>query len=232
MTFDLGYSDPAWRFANWSNGEMAKYGEKWAKRMGRSPYPVMTTEDICKMPVGDLFGPNAIMLMWATSPKIADGSAHAVLKAWGFTAVTIGFVWIKMNPSGKGLHMGLGYHSRQNAEFIFIATRGKGLPRVATDVHSVITYPRGRHSAKPPIARNRIERLYGDVSRVELFARDVVPNWSRYGNEVVCSEGTEPLWDYLIPPIEAILDEDEFQGLPVEDTLQTSWDNGEQIRLM
>ncbi len=230
--FDLGLSDPPWRFSNWSIGEMAKYGEKWAKRMGRSPYPVMTTEDICKMPVGDLFGKDAIMLMWTTSPKIADGSTHAVLKAWGFTPVTIGFVWIKMNPSGRGLHTGLGYHSRQNAEFIFIATRGKGLSRVATDVHSVITYPRGKHSAKPPIARARIERLYGNVNRVELFAREAVSNWSRFGNEVVCSEGTEPLWSYLIPPLEAIVDEDEYQGLPVEDTQQESWDYGEQIRLI
>jgi len=228
--FELAYLDCPWRFKNWSLTEYAKYGEKWAKRMGRSPYPVMTTEDICKMPVGDLMAKNSLILLWATSPKMED--AFQVMKAYGFKYINVLFTWAKLNPSGIGWHFGLGYHSRQNTEFVLLGARGKGLSRVANDVSSLIIYPRGRHSAKPPIARNRIERLYGDVSRVEIFSRDVVPGWARYGNEVVCSEGTEPLWDYLIPPIEAILDEDEFQGLPVEDTIQTSWDNGEQIRLM
>ena len=228
--FDLIYADCPWRYRNWSMSEMAKYGEKWARKNGRSPYPVMTTADICKMPVWDIAAKNSLLLLWATSPKIED--AFEVMRAWEFTIINILFVWIKLNPSGIGLHTGMGYHSRQNAEFILLGAKGKGLSRVATDVHSVITYPRGRHSAKPPIARNRIERLYGDVNRVEIFSRDIVPGWSRFGNEVVCSEGTEPLWNYLIPPIEVILDEDEFNGLPVEDTIQTSYDPGEQIRLM
>lgn len=36
--FELVYADPCWRFKNWSMTEMAKYGEKWARRNGRSPY--------------------------------------------------------------------------------------------------------------------------------------------------------------------------------------------------
>jgi len=230
MTYQLLYPDPCWRFSNWSIGEMAKYGEKWAKRMGRSPYPVMTTEDICKLPVGDLADRDSVCLMWATHPKLEDGLQ--VLKAWGFCFKTIAFTWVKLNPSGVGWHFGLGFHTRQNPEIVLLGTRGKGLSRADNTISNLVIWPRGRHSAKPPIVRDKIERLYGDVSRIELFSRDVISGWDRWGNEVVCSEGAKILEPYLIPPIEAIVDEDEYQGLPVEDTQQESWDYGEQIRLM
>lgn len=230
--YQIIYADPPWRFKNWSMKNFAQYGERWQKLEGMPTYPVMTKEDIAAMPVGDIAARNSLLLMWTTSPMIADGTSDAVMRAWGFVPVTIGFTWVKLNPSGVGWHFGLGYHTRQNAEYVFIARRGRGLSQIAKDVFSLVLYPRGRHSAKPPIIRDRIERLYGDVNRVELFARETVSGWDCYGNEVICSEGTAPLFNYLVPPIETIIDEDEYQGLPIIDTHQESWDLGEQIRLM
>jgi N6-adenosine-specific RNA methylase IME4 len=208
----------------------AKLGEKWGRANGRPIYPVMTTEDICKMPVGKLFGKNSIMLMWATYPMLPD--ALRVMAAWNFEFKTVAFTWVKLNPSGVGWHFGLGYHTHGNPEIVLLGTRGNGLSRMDNAIANLIIYPRGKHSAKPPILRGKIERLYGDVNRVELFAREQVKNWSCWGNEVEPSAGTEALWPYIIPPYTAILDEDEHQGLPVVDTLQASYDNGEQIRLM
>ena len=46
MKYKIIYADPPWRFQNWSMEELAKKGEKWARRMGRSPYDVMNNEDI------------------------------------------------------------------------------------------------------------------------------------------------------------------------------------------
>jgi site-specific DNA-methyltransferase (adenine-specific) len=210
--------------------EMAKYGEKWAHRNGRSPYPVMTTEDLCKMPVKELAAKNSLLLLWATSPKLDD--AMEVMKSWGFNFINVLFVWIKLNPSGIGWHFGMGFHSRQNAEFVLLGARGNGLKRVNNSISSLVIWPRGRHSAKPPITRDRIDHLYGDVYRIELFSRDVVSNWDRWGNEVTCSEGAKILDPYLIPPIECIVDEDEYQGLPVVDTRQEFFSYGEQMPLM
>lgn len=229
MSFQLGYIDPAWRFKNWSMAEYAKYGEKWARRNGRSPYPVMTTDDMCKMPVGDLFGKNSHLLMWATSPKMND--AMRLMDAYGFEFINILFTWIKLNPSGIGWHFGLGYHSRQNAEFVLLGKRGKGLKRINNDVFSLIVYPRGAHSAKPPETRDRIHRLYGPVDRIELYARQEVPGWETWGNQCPQSPRASILNDYLIPPIEAIVDEDEYNGLPVVDTRQSSFAHGEQMSL-
>lgn len=209
---------------------MAKYGEKWARRNGRSPYTVMTTDDICKMPIAEIADKNSICLMWATYPKLEDGLQ--VLKAWGFEFKTVAFTWVKLNPSGVGWHFGLGYHTRQNPEIVLLGTRGKSISRADNTIANLIVWPRGRHSAKPPIVRDKIERLYGDVSRIELFSRDIVPGWDRWGNEVICSEGAKILEPYLIPPIETIVDDDEYLGLPVGDTVQESYDYGEQMNLI
>lgn len=232
--FDLLYLDPPWRFANWSIGEMAKYGEKWARRMGRSPYHVMTTRDMAKMPIGDLGARHSIMLMWGTYPKLED--ALFLMRAYGYEFKTIAFTWVKQNPSGIGWHFGLGYHTRQNAEIVLLGTRGKGLRRVDNTVPNLLIYPRGAHSAKPPITRERIERLYGPVARLELYARSAAPGWTAWGNEVTTPDPTasELLKDFLIPPTSAIVDEDEFLGLaPTHDSPQPAqtYDSYGQLEL-
>ena len=104
------------------------------------------------------------------------------MAAWGFTFKTAGFVWVKQNRGGEGLFMGLGYHTRANAEICWIATRGSPR-RMATDVHQVIMAPVGAHSAKPQEARARIERLYLGPY-LELFGRAPVQGWTVWGNEV------------------------------------------------
>lgn len=37
--------------------------------------------------------------------------------------------------------------------------------------------------------RNRLEQLYGDVKRIELFAREEWKGWDRWGNE--CNNSIE-----------------------------------------
>jgi len=41
------------------------------------------------------------------------------------------------------------------------------------------------HSKKPDEVRERIERLMGDVPRIELFARQKADGWDVWGNEVI-----------------------------------------------
>ncbi len=108
MSYSILFPDCPWRFKNWSMKELTERGEKWARRNGRSPYPVMTTEDICRLPIGDIAAKHSVLLLWATAPKMED--AFTVIKAWGFRYVTRGFTWVKLNPSGIGWHFGLGYH--------------------------------------------------------------------------------------------------------------------------
>ena len=55
---------------------------------------------------------------------------------------------------------------------------------MSASVHSVIDEPISRHSEKPSIVRNKIVTLFGDVSRIELFARQTAEGWDSWGNEI------------------------------------------------
>ena len=77
-----------------------------------------------------------MLFLWTTGPFLRE--AQAVIEAWGFEYKTLGFNWIKTRAGTGGLHMGTGYHTRANAELCLLATKGRGLPRVRRDVHSVV----------------------------------------------------------------------------------------------
>jgi N6-adenosine-specific RNA methylase IME4 len=49
---------------------------------------------------------------------------------------------------------------------------------------SVIYAPRGRHSEKPGVLYETIERMYPELPKIELFARTQRPGWSTWGNEI------------------------------------------------
>ena len=51
-------------------------------------------------------------------------------------------------------------------------------------VSSVIMTPIEEHSKKPDEIRKRIESLFGDLPRIELFARQYAEGWDCWGNEV------------------------------------------------
>ena len=51
-------------------------------------------------------------------------------------------------------------------------------------VQQVILSKIEEHSKKPSEVRNRIVDLFGDIPRIELFARQTVNGWDCWGNEV------------------------------------------------
>jgi len=51
-------------------------------------------------------------------------------------------------------------------------------------IDSVVDARRGRHSEKPEVFYELIERMYPERSKLELFARRRRPGWSAWGNEV------------------------------------------------
>lgn len=169
--FNVVYADPPWRYR-----DKAKAGNRGAE----CQYPVMTLDEIKALPVQELAQKDCALFMWATWPLLTE--ALEVIQAWDFTYKTIGFVWVKLNRSGQGVFTGLGHYTRSNSEPCLLATRGK-VKRISASVHSVLHAPLRRHSEKPPETRDRIVQLLGDVPRVELFARQAVPGWARWGLE-------------------------------------------------
>jgi N6-adenosine-specific RNA methylase IME4 len=51
-------------------------------------------------------------------------------------------------------------------------------------VANVVLAPKREHSRKPDEVNRRIDRLYPDASKIELFARSKWPNWDAWGNQV------------------------------------------------
>jgi N6-adenosine-specific RNA methylase IME4 len=143
----------------------------------------MRTEAIRALPVSMISAPDCALFLWATYPMLPD--AFAVIDAWGFTFKTVAFTWVKTNRSGRGFHFGLGYWTRANPEICLLATRGRPR-RVSRAVPNLLVSPLREHSRKPDETRERIVALCGDLSRAELFARQRVPGWSAWGNEIAC----------------------------------------------
>ena len=56
--------------------------------------------------------------------------------------------------------------------------------RYSRSVHQFIISPIEEHSKKPDITREKIIELAGDLPRAELFARQKIPGWDVWGNEV------------------------------------------------
>ena len=167
--YNVIYADPAWA-----------YSAGGAKRNAKRHYDTMKPEEIYALPVQDLAADHCVLFMWATFPNLEI--ALEAIKRWGFTYKTIGFVWVKRNKKADSWFMGGGNYTRSNAEICLIGVKGK-LKRLSASVHSVCDAPRREHSRKPDEIRDRIVQLYGDVPRIELFARETAPGWDAWGNE-------------------------------------------------
>lgn len=173
--YSIIYADPPWAYL-WGTG---KDGGNFSPE---KHYPTMTTEEICALRVKELRAPNCVLALWTTSPCLPD--AFAVLNAWGFKYKTILFVWVKLNPSAGTIVCGPGSYTRSACEYVLLGMRGH-IKRISTkSVSQILLEPRGRHSAKPGIVRRHLVELFGDLPRVELFARNRTPGWDVFGNEV------------------------------------------------
>ena len=173
MTYDVILADPPWNFDVWS--------KKGNARTASSHYQTMTIEDICSLNIAELAADNCALFIWTVWPRIFD--AEKVINAWGFKYRTLGYEWVKMNSSGLGFHIGLGYYTRANSEPCLLAV--KGSMKVATrGERNLLMTPIREHSRKPDEQYSKIERLYPNMRYLELFARHRHPGWDVFGNEV------------------------------------------------
>ena len=171
MKYQIIYADPPWAYRNMGN----------IQATANAQYDTMSNKDICNFKVEDIADENSILFLWATFPKIQE--ALDVIKAWGFEYKTIGFNWVKTNPKNGKPFFGVGWYTKSNAEVCLIGVRGKA-PKVSNSISSVIIEPRGRHSEKPAVVRDKIVEFCGDIPRIELFAREKTEGWTSIGNDI------------------------------------------------
>ena len=162
--FPVLYVDPPWRYEH-SISDSRKI---------ENQYPTMALDDIKDLDIESIATDPAILFMWATSPKLSE--AMEVIEAWEFTYRT-SMVWVKDR-------IGMGYYARQRHELLLIATKGSMLtPEPTNRPDSVIESPREKHSKKPEVVYELIERMYPELPKLELFARNTRKGWMAWGDE-------------------------------------------------
>jgi N6-adenosine-specific RNA methylase IME4 len=165
------YADPPWQFRVYDENSSVAF-EHGAAGVH---YPSMSTDAICALPVKELATDAAALFLWTTAPHLPE--ALQVVAAWSFTYKTHA-VWVKG-------WIGLGYFVRNQHELLLVATRGDmPSPSPANRPPSVIHAPRREHSRKPDEAYELIERMYPELPKLELFARQTQAGWAAWGNEI------------------------------------------------
>jgi N6-adenosine-specific RNA methylase IME4 len=164
IAFPILYVDPPWRYEH----------VETESRAIENHYPTMSHDDLCALPVNQAATDDAVMFMWATSPKLAE--AMHLLDAWGFTYRTC-MVWVKDK-------IGMGYYARQQHELLLIAVKGNPpTPAPSDRPASVVNAPRNEHSAKPDVFAALIERMYPTLPKLEMFCRSPRDGWHVWGNQ-------------------------------------------------
>jgi N6-adenosine-specific RNA methylase IME4 len=172
--YNIIYADPPWTFKT--------YSDKGKGRSAEQHYNCMTKEDIQKLPIQNICEKNCVLFLWVTYPCLKEGLE--LIEKWGFTYKTCAFSWIKLNKKSNTPFVGMGYYTRANNEICLLATKGKPLQRQSKGVKQVILSKIEEHSKKPDEVRHRIVDLFGDIPRIELFARQFADGWDCWGNEV------------------------------------------------
>jgi len=173
--YQILYLDPPWQY-----NSRANYKTRFGGGVGRH-YSSMTMEEIKKLPIDALAADDCALFLWCTFPYL--DKQIKLFEHWGFKYRTVGFTWIKLNKNNGKPFFGVGYYAKSNAEICLLGIRGHMKP-ISNAVSSIILSPRREHSRKPDEARDRIVQLFGNVPRIELFARQKTPGWDVWGNEV------------------------------------------------
>lgn len=180
--YGAGIADPPW----------AERGGGQIKRGADRHYGLMSTKDICDLPVREIFLDDSHLYLWVTNNFLPAGLQ--VMEAWGFRYVT-NLAWGKVadpvahrDPWPPRIQQGLGQYFRGSHELLLFGVRGQPPYRTTPEGKraqhpSLVLEPRTEHSRKPEIFHHIVEKVSAGPY-VELFARRAAPGWDVWGNEV------------------------------------------------
>lgn len=173
--YNVIYADPAWRFSQGIN-RRKDIREKFGTNEELSiQYPTMSDKEIIELNVADYADDNCVLFLWTT-----DAHLEVAIKAinnWGFKYKTVAFTWNKK----RGF---MGKWTVKQCEICLLSTKGTAHKLLKSfKEKSYLEENKTEHSKKPSEFRKRIERMFGDVPKLEMFARTRAEGWDAWGNE-------------------------------------------------
>lgn len=168
--YQVIYADPPWPHKSGSEHKIVSY-------------PTMTIPEICCLKVSDICADDCVLFLWTTDKYLP--AALKVMEAWGFRYVTIGFVWLKLTVNNLISWM-VGGWTVKATEICLLGTKGSPTKLLRFKPKQFVKAQRTIHSGKPEVIRKSIDKMFGSIPRIELFARKRSPGWDVWGNEVKC----------------------------------------------
>jgi len=170
MTYKTILADPPWQLS--MAGRRKRVKENGSKPAAL-PYPTMTDEEICSMPISLLAEEDCHLWLWTTNQHLELG--FKVMRAWGFKYLAP-IHWIK--PSGQG-----NWFIHRTQTLLFGYKEKCKFPAARYRPNILATKDPKRHSQKPDEFYELIESISAPA-RLELFARQPRAGWDSWGNQV------------------------------------------------
>jgi N6-adenosine-specific RNA methylase IME4 len=186
MIFDLICADPPWNFV-----DPLKKMKRKTKRSARSQYSTLSLQEIKDLNVKSLANPNGCVLaLWVPSSMLQEGLD--TMKSWGFKQKQI-FVWVKLKKKHESerildnkTRVGMGRLFRQSHEIVLLGTSGKKPYRLLKNrsQRSVTFSLNVRHSQKPESLQDKLDLMFPDANKLEMFARRQRKDWYCLGDQI------------------------------------------------
>ena len=176
--YKIIYADPPWSYGsksavNNSTGNQIK--------PLTDHYNTMSLNELKEMPIKNIIDDDCACFMWVTDSHLDE--AIEILKSWGFKYKTIAFNWVKITSKGNYCK-NVAPWTMKSSEICLLGTKGAMTKhKKINNIESLVIAERTKHSKKPHEVRKRIELLFGDLPRLEMFARSASPGWDVFGNE-------------------------------------------------
>lgn len=174
--YDLILADPPWK--------QAKGGKKNVRPVSsgtKLDYPVCLLDEIkehLRQATSLASGDNTILFLWTIDKYLFE--AQQIAEELGYK-LHARMIWNKVTGIPAAFTVRYGH------EYLLYMYKGKLIP-VATEergkIHTVFTEKVQRHSQKPEISYEIINRLYPDLKKLELYARQEHDGFDVWGNEV------------------------------------------------
>ena len=155
-------------------------------------YSTLSFSAIGSLPFHDLCREGCLVIVWVTNKqKIVDWVKESLFKKWNIVFLTQ-WHWVKLAANGEPVFPWDSLHKKPYETLLVGCYQNLGKLQQASHIHDLVicSVPAVIHSHKPSlseIVKTYVKTNYDEINFrcLEMFARNLTPDWSSWGNEVL-----------------------------------------------